>query len=202
MNNRHIRTSKLAGTLSAFFIEGDRFYQAIHRLPQSELSRRLGLYLLYFDYVFITSAYYWQSEQTRELVNFYEPFVRDGSLLFVIRSPNSTRDCIDYFDARLEEHSSWYRFRGPLTFLDFQRPEMRENAIILNGMAYFLSRDEYNLEEVYINLFEKTILNHESGIILGSFAISGAFKYNTIVSVHLPLPVTSDFSPRGEYGTL
>jgi hypothetical protein len=43
---------------------------------------------------------------------------------------------------------------------------MRENAIILNGMAYFLSRDEYNLEEVYINLFEKTILNHESGIIL------------------------------------
>ena len=60
----------------------------------------------------------------------------------LIRSSNFTRDFIDYFDARLEEHSSWYHLRGSLADLNFQRPEMRENAIILNRMAYFLRTEK------------------------------------------------------------
>lgn len=130
---------------------------------EEDLIFKIKIASLLYDVVFIPAAYFWQSEQMREIMYKIQALIVTENVLPIIRKSKETRDVKDYFEKRENETRNLKKmevYKIPGLASELASKENIKDMNFLNTLNCCLHLEEKSVKKEFINLWKNDLISN------------------------------------------
>lgn len=144
--------SDLQADSKLFIADYDSYSIRKHNTSVEQLLYLTKIGMLLFDHLLLPAAFFWQSEEMKQVMLRLEEAMACGVIMPVVRDQAETTDVLDYYEHRLEESqkiASFPVFSQPALATELATAENRQAANQLQSVNAFTHLDSSSLRKIY-----------------------------------------------------